>query len=69
MKASLIACLPLVALLGLAAGLASTVGCTDGTTPVCDDAGSCLISPAGDAGSGADGADEAAATGDDGSSE
>jgi hypothetical protein len=30
-------------LLGLAAIGASLVGCTTGTTPVCDDAGSCLI--------------------------
>ena len=40
--------LPVAVLLGLAAG-PSSLGCTNGTTPVCDDAGSCLISP-GDAG-------------------
>jgi hypothetical protein len=41
---------PIVVLLG-AAGV-SAAGCSNGTTPVCDDAGSCLISsPDDDAGS------------------
>ena len=37
--------LPFVLLLGLAAAGLSAGGCTTGTTPVCDDAGSCLILP------------------------
>jgi hypothetical protein len=37
--------LPSVVLLGLAAAGLSAGGCTTGTTPVCDDAGSCLILP------------------------
>jgi hypothetical protein len=39
----------ILVLAGVGAG-ASAAGCSNGTTPVCDDAGSCLISPAGDGG-------------------
>ena len=38
--------LPVVVLLGLAAAGVSAAACTTGTTPVCDDAGSCLVLPA-----------------------
>jgi hypothetical protein len=34
---------PIVILLVLAVTGASSAGCSNGTTPVCDDAGSCLI--------------------------
>jgi hypothetical protein len=34
-----------VLIMALGGGSASTAGCTNGTTPVCDDAGSCLILP------------------------
>jgi hypothetical protein len=50
MKATVLRPVALVVRFGLAAALAagmSTVGCTNGTTPVCDDAGSCLILPPG----------------------
>jgi hypothetical protein len=36
---------------------AASAGCTDGTTPVCDDAGSCLISSSVDGGNAGDAAD------------
>ncbi|HEY8089037.1 MAG TPA: hypothetical protein VIF09_14355 [Polyangiaceae bacterium] len=48
MKPTLLRGLTVATLLGLLAA-SSTLGCTNGTTPVCDDAGSCLIS-SGDAG-------------------
>jgi hypothetical protein len=32
-------------LFGLGAVCGGVAGCTNGTTPVCDDAGSCLIAP------------------------
>jgi hypothetical protein len=42
-------------LLFVVAGIGvSSTGCSNGTTPVCDDAGSCLILPPGDGGQGAD---------------
>jgi len=34
-----------VLIIALAGGSACIAGCTNGTTPVCDDAGSCLILP------------------------
>jgi hypothetical protein len=37
--------LPLVVLLALAGVGGAIVGCTSGTTPVCDDSGACLILP------------------------
>jgi hypothetical protein len=59
MKAPPIARSPAVVLLGMFAGIvgiaslsAAAPGCTDGTTPVCDDGGSCLLSSSGDAGGG-----------------
>jgi hypothetical protein len=39
--------LPIAAFVALAAASALLPGCTTGTTPVCDDAGSCLILPPG----------------------
>lgn len=33
----------LVLLVPIGAGIMSAAGCSNGTTPVCDDAGSCLI--------------------------
>jgi len=54
---------PLVVLLLLAVVGIGGAGCSNGTTPVCDDAGSCLIlQPSGDAGASPD-------TGDDGPAE
>jgi hypothetical protein len=42
---------PLVVVLVLAGAGIGSAGCSNGTTPVCDDAGSCLIlQPQGDAG-------------------
>jgi hypothetical protein len=49
---------PLVVLLGLVGVGISAAGCSNGTTPVCDDAGSCLIvQPSDDSGVVADATD------------
>ncbi|HEY1694892.1 MAG TPA: hypothetical protein VGG39_22130 [Polyangiaceae bacterium] len=63
--------LPLLALVTIAAGVAVVAGtsaCTNGTTPVCDDAGSCLLVPpsTGDGGQGDGEASEAGEAGEDG---
>ena len=43
---------PIVVLAVLAAAVISSAACSNGTTPTCDDAGSCLIlQPGADAGS------------------
>ena len=58
-------CNPIVVLLVLAGVGAAGAGCSDGTTPVCDDAGSCLIVPPG-GGGGDDGGSPETGSGDDG---
>jgi hypothetical protein len=63
MKAIALRVLPVVVLpCILAAGGAGVAGCSNGTTPVCDDAGSCLIlAPTADGGqpsSGDDGGED-----------
>jgi hypothetical protein len=59
---------PIVVLLVLAGAGVSGAGCSNGTTPVCDDAGSCLIvPPSDDAGSSSD--TGASGDGEDGSTE
>jgi hypothetical protein len=51
---------PIVLLLVLVGAGIGGAACSNGTTPVCDDAGSCLIvPPSGDAGTGGGDADDA----------
>jgi hypothetical protein len=52
-----------IVLLVLAGAVASGVGCSNGTTPVCDDAGSCLIVPPSDDAPSSDDAEMSVETG------